>query len=56
MASIKGQALTNFIAKFASASNLDMEMKPVEPPTYSLLVDGSSRKKGVRAGVLLVSP
>ncbi|XP_075636581.1 uncharacterized protein LOC142608785 [Castanea sativa] len=48
---IKGQAVADFIAEFASA-----EGKGAENPQWSIFTDGSSNKKAGRAGIVLKSP
>lgn len=53
IASIKSQALANFIAKFVNALDIEMMMELVEPFMWNLFVDGSSRETGAKARVLL---
>lgn len=31
-------------------------MKPIDPPTWNLLIDGSSRDAGFRLRIVLISP
>ncbi|XP_022864755.1 uncharacterized protein LOC111384672 [Olea europaea var. sylvestris] len=55
-ASIKGQALANFVAEFTNVSEVEEVMEPVEPPTWNLFVDGLAGETGLEVGVVLVSP
>ncbi|XP_022895221.1 uncharacterized protein LOC111409401 [Olea europaea var. sylvestris] len=55
-AAIKGQALADFVAEFANLPEVDEIMESVEPPTWSLLVDGSAGEVGSGTGVVLISP
>ncbi|XP_022848768.1 uncharacterized protein LOC111371087 [Olea europaea var. sylvestris] len=52
---IKGQTLPNFVTEFTNVSEVEEVMEPIEPPTWSLFVDGSAENTGSRAGVVLVS-
>lgn len=52
----KGQILADFVAEFTLVPEMEEEMESVEPPTWSLFVDGSSRDIGSRAKVILVCP
>ncbi|XP_022843269.1 uncharacterized protein LOC111366805 [Olea europaea var. sylvestris] len=53
---IKGQTLTDFVAKFAKTLEMEATMEPVEPPMWKLFVDGSSGEAGSGTGILLESP
>ncbi|XP_022880864.1 uncharacterized protein LOC111398160 [Olea europaea var. sylvestris] len=52
---IKGQALADFVAEFAIEPEMEAAMKPAEPPTWNLFVDGSSGEIGSGAGIVLKS-
>lgn len=52
---IKGQALANFVTKFANVLEVEEVMELVEPFTWNLFVDGSTEKIGSRVGMVLVS-
>ncbi|KAL2487142.1 Ribonuclease H [Abeliophyllum distichum] len=53
--SIKGQALADFMEKFAHIPEGLLEAKPQEVPTWKLYVDRSSGEARARARILLVS-
>ncbi|XP_022881099.1 uncharacterized protein LOC111398433 [Olea europaea var. sylvestris] len=53
---IKGQALADFVVEFTKTPEMEAIMEPVEPPTWKLFVDGSSREAGSGAGIILESP
>lgn len=53
---VKGQILADFVAEFTLVPEMEEEMESVEPPTWNLFVDGSSRDIGSRAKVILVCP
>ncbi|KAL2466258.1 Ribonuclease H [Abeliophyllum distichum] len=58
MPSIKGQALTDFMAEFAHIPERLLKTMPQEVPTWKLYVNRSSGKVGAKsgAGILLISP
>ncbi|XP_022856949.1 uncharacterized protein LOC111378016 [Olea europaea var. sylvestris] len=56
MATIKGQALADFVAEFANLPEVDEIMENAERPTWNLFVDGSAGDTGSGAEVVLISP
>ncbi|XP_022856950.1 uncharacterized protein LOC111378017 [Olea europaea var. sylvestris] len=55
-ATIKGQALADFMAKFANLPEVDEIMEQAELPTWNLFVDGSTGDVDSSARVVLISP
>lgn len=55
-ASVKGQALEDFIAEFIETHEISMEVELSNPQVWNLFIDRSSGEVGSRAGVILMSP
>ncbi|XP_022853497.1 uncharacterized protein LOC111374967 [Olea europaea var. sylvestris] len=51
----QGQALADFMAKFANLPKVDEIMEQAEPPTWNLFIDGSAGDAGSGARVVLIS-
>lgn len=53
---IKGQVLLDFEVEFAHVGKMEEEMKLVEPPTWILFVDSSSKEICFGPRVVIVNP
>lgn len=55
-ASIKGQALVDFMVEFTEAQNTDMDAEPSDYPAWNLFVDGFSGDMSLGVRIVLISP